>query len=417
MRLVPMLRYFAMQSQHCAFLSSTNAVRNMHILTLKNSMDPEVFEDKVLCIGTCDLNALSRSRTLPARTSRAMQRAVSGHEGLMEDLNSALQNFLVVVSIARMPGLAQTADLIDAYGDFTASLAASHAYFAFSRIQLEHLVSAERLSILQRCRVLVATLGGISKDANLKMVAKMLGSDGFRLVCYDEIGKTFHFDYCMLMATLEKWITPTTQFGWAGDPCQTALSREALDSMQQFAINYGTNASPLAFLFGSLQSSKLAPARIVGCIDLLNRTTDGKRCRRAQAAIVSRLNQFCLPGKIEWWNQIVDGKPLWANLEPRRSRTKFDVYLDARVPPVVGFDTMQGFEDKPAWLDLIGDVRKSRYDLGLAYASGMVAICLAVRMKVLYSEYDRGNWQLHFDTMEACEARINEEVHVHILTP
>ena len=47
----------------------------------------------------------------------------------------------------------------------------------------------------------------------------------------------------------------------------------------------------------------------------------------------------------------------------------------------------------------------------------MVAICLAVRMKVLYSEYDRGNWQLHFDTMEACEARINEEVHVHILTP
>ena len=89
-KLVPALRLCAQKRMPCLITSSLNRVRNTHIGMLKSTFSDEEFQ-RVLCIGSHDLDALAQSRTLTALTWKAMQHDVEQHEALLGELHHALE--------------------------------------------------------------------------------------------------------------------------------------------------------------------------------------------------------------------------------------------------------------------------------------------------------------------------------------
>ena len=180
LKLAPAVRHHATQGSHVILMSSLNTVRNTHVSVAYNSFPRALFEASVLCVGTCDLDALSRSRTLPALTWRAMAPHALEHEGFMGGLNGALQDYAVIAAIGRDPTFCVFATIIDSIGGFSLALSARHTHFAMIRVKLEHQLPIERCAILQRCHVIIGTIGGLGKETFLKQLEEMLTGDGLR---------------------------------------------------------------------------------------------------------------------------------------------------------------------------------------------------------------------------------------------
>ena len=77
--------------------------------------------------------------------------------------------------------------------------------------------------------------------------------------------------------------------------------------------------------------------------DLLNRHRHSKRLRAPAAVLVSNLSIACLPGPSQYWDTLVGGERVWANLKPRPS-VGIDAYMDPLVPALVEYRTPQLIE-------------------------------------------------------------------------
>ena len=108
---------------------------------------------------------------------------------------------------------------------------------------------------------------------------------------------------------------------------------------------------------------------------------------------------------------------VWAALQPRRSQSDRDRYLDALSDEVILFDTLSAWQHGEM---TAGEVNHSKFDLCLAFASAGVAVSLAFkRTDALQGATLQSNLKTFFggDKDRADAAVKGQQVLVHILTP
>ena len=77
-----------------------------------------------------------------------------------------------------------------------------HRTMALRRCTLEALVKTKELETLERCKVLVGTIGALATQSNVQRMKVMPGSRCFDLIGMDEISKSFHSDYSLWLACM-----------------------------------------------------------------------------------------------------------------------------------------------------------------------------------------------------------------------
>ena len=157
-KLVPALRSCAQRAMPCMITSSLNRVRNTHIAMLHSIFSEEEF-DRVLCIGSHDLDALAQSRTLNALTSKAMKHDVEQHEALLAELNHALEKIAGDQDTGERHGHQVRTHLSDAMQIHASRARDLHRRVTENRCRLEDLVEQKQSEILRRCTIVVGTLG------------------------------------------------------------------------------------------------------------------------------------------------------------------------------------------------------------------------------------------------------------------
>jgi len=247
-KLVPALRSCAQKQMPCMLTSSLTRVRNTHIGMLKSVFSEDEF-DRVLCVGSHDLDALAQSRTLNALTCKAMKHDVEQHEALLAELHHALEKIAGDQDTGERHGHQDRTHLSDAMQIHARHARELHQRVAENRCRLDDLVEHKQSEILRRCTVVVGTLGAATNKTNLEDIMKMLGDRKFGLLATDEISKLHMSDYTRFLARLKQCIDRNTKFALIGDPCQTSHSRKTLPFLQKAAANYGAHTSPVEWLF------------------------------------------------------------------------------------------------------------------------------------------------------------------------
>ena len=122
---------------------------------LKSALSDEEFQ-RVLCIGSHDLDALAQSRTLTALTWKAMRRDVEQHEALQGELQHALEQIARIVDYGESHGDQMLTHVIDALNHYSTQARVLHRRVAENRCRLEDLVAQKQSEILQQCTIVLA---------------------------------------------------------------------------------------------------------------------------------------------------------------------------------------------------------------------------------------------------------------------
>ena len=163
-----------------------------------------------------------------------------------------------------------------------------------------------------------------------------------------------------------------------------------------------------------IETENISPEELVRKIDLPNRYKSGERCRKEIADVITELSYSCLPSI---FSKMVNDIVVWAALQPRRSQSDRDRYLDALSDEVILFDTLSAWQHGEM---TAGEVNHSKFDLCLAFASAGVAVSLAFkRTDALQGATLQSNLKTFFggDKDRADAAVKGQQVLVHILTP
>ena len=134
--------------------------------------------------------------------------------------------------------------------------------------------------------------------------------------------------------------------GFVGDPCQLKTLLRTLNCTSSLHVACGLSSSAVAWILELLFSEKPAPNDFVARVDLLNRYKTSQRCRAHACQAVNKLTPMCLPGTGNIWNDIVDGKKVWADLRPNNNMTPFEFFLSSKTQAIVTETNRKLFRDK-----------------------------------------------------------------------
>ena len=108
-----------------------------------------------------------------------MQHDVLEHE----EANLSLQ--CAIIHLGKRIGTARITTQLDMYGGFSADVLSHHTTFALNRCRLENLVGHKNNDVLERCHVIVGTLGGLGNKSILKQLKVMPGDRCFGVISHD----------------------------------------------------------------------------------------------------------------------------------------------------------------------------------------------------------------------------------------
>ena len=128
-----------------------------------------------------------------------------------------------------------------------------------------------------------------------------------------------------------------------GDPCQTAVTIDMFPSTGNVCATIRQIRRQWDGFLDKALASKMLPAECVEKMALLYRDRRSQRLRSIASELVTTLSPICLPGKPEFWQTLIKGRPVWSALEPREYQTRSNAYLDERLPEIIQFDLLSLF--------------------------------------------------------------------------
>ena len=160
-------------------------------------------------------------------------------------------------------------------------------------------------------------------------------------------------------------------------------------------------------------ASDMTPEVSVDSIQLMNRSFPSGRCLSKTAQFVSTLAPLCLPKPIEFWQQEVGGKAVWADLQSRRARTSLIAFQDDSLPEVICYHVLSLSQKESVVAQR--KLGHSKYDLNLALMAAAAALGLSVLIRRIRTNFDSARWQDFFETVEQAQKWKDEEITVHII--